>query len=100
MSVTDDVFGPQKDRERTAVANPVDCMVSLPEMNDIITALEVRSIIIERIKQLGSQRAFAREAGVSAAYVNDYVQWRRSAGKALLDAVGIVKVERYQRIAG
>lgn len=100
MGIEDDVFGPQKDRERTAIANPVDYMVSLPETNDIITALEVRSIILERIKHLGSQRAFAREAGVSAAYVNDYVQWRRAAGKALLDAVGIVKVERYQRIAG
>lgn len=99
MSIEDDVFGPQKDRERTAVANTVDCMVSLPGMNDILTALDVRSIIMERIKELGSQRAFARHAGVSAAYVNDYVHWRREAGKALLDAVGIVKVARYQRIA-
>jgi hypothetical protein len=36
MGIEDDVFGPQKDRERTAVANPVDCMVSRGVWPDLI----------------------------------------------------------------
>jgi|GEM_PF-7081736 len=98
MGIEDDVFGPQKDRERRAAANPVDCMVRVPTEDRLFSAEYVREIILDRIKELGSQKAFAEDAGVSVAYVNDYVHFRREPGASLLEAVGMVMVKRYARI--
>lgn len=72
-------------------------MVRADRKQGLLSAEDVRQIITEKIKELGSQRAFAKYAGVSAAYVNDYLQGYRAAGKALLTAVGLEKVEMYQQ---
>ena len=64
----------------------------------MLTEEDVREIILEKIEQIGSQRAFAKEASISAAYVNDYVHFRRHPGPGILEFVGLRAVTMYRRV--
>lgn len=44
----------------------------------------------------GSQAAFARDHGMSAAYLNDVLNGRREPGQKVLDAVGAEKIVSYR----
>lgn len=57
---------------------------------DIIDRLHVA------IAKAGSQRAFAQQYKLSAAYVNDVVRRRREPGQKILDALGVDRVVTYR----
>ncbi len=44
-----------------------------------------------------TQKEVAEELGVSPAYLNDYLHFRREPGPKLLEALGLRKVITYQR---
>lgn len=44
-----------------------------------------------------TQKEVAEELGVSPAYLNDYLRFRRGPGPKLLEALGLRKVITYQR---
>lgn len=48
------------------------------------------------IEQVGSQRAFADQHGISLQYVNDVLRKRREPGQKILDALGIERVVIYR----
>jgi len=45
----------------------------------------------------GSQKAWAAQAGVSQAYVNDVIRGRREPGDSILGPLGIERVITYRR---
>ena len=47
-------------------------------------------------KQRGSQRALARELGVSEAYLSDIINGRRDPGRKILKALGLERVVDYR----
>jgi len=53
------------------------------------------ALIREHVAKAGSQTAFARQHGLSVAYVNDTVNGRRNPSKAILSAVGLSKRDTY-----
>lgn len=59
-----------------------------------------RDEVIERLRaaiaRVGSQAAFAELHGISLAYVNDVLNFRREPGPAILEALGIEKVVTYR----
>lgn len=61
--------------------------------------MEIYAEMRSRIASLGSQQAFAANAGVSAAYVSDVLNARRDPGAAILKALGYRKVVVYQMVA-
>lgn len=50
-----------------------------------------------RVKEAGSQRAFAESCSVSEAYLSDILRMRRSPGPKILDAVGYKRVISYEQ---
>ena len=48
------------------------------------------------IRTAGSQRAFARQHGISTQYVNDVLRGRRELGQKILDALGVERIVTYQ----
>ena len=46
-------------------------------------------------QRAGSQTNFAKEAGVSVAYVNDVLQGRREPGKSICEALGFERRVTY-----
>jgi transcriptional regulator with XRE-family HTH domain len=50
------------------------------------------------IGQAGSQKALAKNLGISAAYLSDVLHFRREPGKKLLDAIGIRAEVTYEYI--
>lgn len=64
-----------------------------------MTEAEVRKQLERACEVAGGQKAWAIQAGVSAAYVNDVLSERRSPGRSILDALGISKTINYKRNA-
>lgn len=60
-----------------------------------MTADEVRELLREEARSLGSQRALARKAGVSAPFVSDVLKGAREPSGALLDLIGVERVVTY-----
>jgi len=65
----------------------------------IMTDMEVRALIRAKVKELGSQIALARLAGVSPQYLTDVLKKRRRAGSKLLKACGYEIVRDIRAIA-
>ncbi|WP_289016116.1 transcriptional regulator [uncultured Methylobacterium sp.] len=65
-----------------------------------LTADDVRARLSAAVRELGSQRALARRAGVSEPYLCDVLRGRRSAGNRLLAAIDLIRVERFVSIRG
>ena len=57
----------------------------------------VRDELRRRLQKCASQKAFAAQNRMSAQYVADFLSGRRSAGPAILKALGLKKVVRYER---
>ena len=68
-------------------------------LENIMTDAEVRSLIRAKVKELGSQIAFARLANVSPQYLTDVLKGRRSAGARVLKALGYELVREHRAIA-
>ena len=60
-----------------------------------LTTDDVRRLLREHT-DVASQKHWAAEAGVSAAYVNDVLQGRREPGQAICDALGIERIVTYR----
>lgn len=56
---------------------------------------EIRARLSLAVREAGSQRAFATQAGVSACYVNDVIHGRRAPGARMLAALDVQRIERY-----
>ncbi len=54
-----------------------------------MTEDDVRTLLHKATDEAGGVRAWAREHGLSAAYVSDVRLGRRSLGPAILDALGV-----------
>ena len=62
-----------------------------------MTEDDVRTKLHRAIQAHDSQKAFAISVGVSAQYVADFLAGRRTPGPAILKALGLKKVVRYER---
>lgn len=56
----------------------------------------VRSMLKARCAEAGSQKAWAKEAGVSVQYVCDVLHGRREPGDAICSALGLRRVVTYE----
>ena len=59
-----------------------------------MTEAQVRKALKRACEAAGSQREFARQAGVSAVYVGDVLAGKRAPGKAILAFLRIAKESR------
>ena len=59
-------------------------------------ANEVRELLLAAVD--GNQASWAREHGVSAPYVHDVLRGRRAPGAAILEALRLRKIVRYERL--
>lgn len=62
-----------------------------------LTQPDVVARLREATLLAGSQRAWARAHGVSAAYVSDVLSGRRDPGESILRPLGLATVVRYSR---
>jgi hypothetical protein len=59
---------------------------------------EMRKLFAEKVKQAGSILAFAKQAGISSAYVFNAYKGKIAVGGSILDALGLEKVVEYRQI--
>ena len=62
-----------------------------------MTEPEVIAELRRLIEAVGDQSAWAKQNGLSPAYVCDVLLGRRAPGKSILKAMGLKKVVRYER---
>jgi hypothetical protein len=55
--------------------------------SEVLGRAEVRGVLRNAITDAGSLRAFARQHGISAAYVSDVMNWKREPGPKVLRAL-------------
>lgn len=63
----------------------------------MLTSDDVRALVMKRLEGK-TQKELADELGISAAYLNDYIHFRRDPGVRLLNALGLRRVVMYERI--
>ena len=63
----------------------------------LFQAEHVRSLLSEEIKEVGSQRGWAKKAGVRSTDVNKVVHSRRLPPPLILDKLGLKKVAAYRQ---
>jgi len=66
----------------------------------IIDEMTIRKLLRDRCKALGSQGAFAANAGVSAAYLSDMLLGKRGVSDAIAGAIGYEKFVAFRKIGG
>ena len=62
-----------------------------------MTLDDVLALLAKQCERTGSQVAWAKANGVSAAYVSDVLGRRREPGEAILTALGLERVVIYKR---
>lgn len=60
--------------------------------------IDLYALLRTQCAKAGGQTAFANQHGVSVAYVSDVMNGRKDPGPALLKAMGVRKVVRYEVI--
>lgn len=65
-----------------------------------MTRDEVVAEVRRAVERAGSQKAWAKVAGVTVQHVNDVLSGHRGPGPKVLDALGLEKVVTYQRKDG
>lgn len=65
-----------------------------------ISELRMRKMLEIAIRAAGSQKALAKEAGISEQYLSDVMQGRRDIGDKILKWFGMERVVYYRRIDG
>ncbi len=63
----------------------------------MMTVDEVLTLLRAKCAEVGSQIAWADKHNLSGAYVSDVLRGGRKPGKAILDALGLVLVEKYTK---
>jgi len=61
--------------------------------------MDVHDVLADAVKKAGNQTAFAKQHGMSLAYVNDVIKKRAEPGQKILDALSLEKVVTYRRKA-
>jgi hypothetical protein len=64
-------------------------------VRDSMNLYELRTLLRRRCDEAGSVRVWALKHGVSPVYVGHVLAGKRGPGKALLDALGLVRVISY-----
>ena len=59
--------------------------------------IEVLGLLVSEVRKAGSQSAWARERGISAAHVNDVIKRNRAPGPTILNALGLERVITYRQ---
>jgi len=62
-----------------------------------LSNVDVRVLLKAECDKAGSQRAWAKAHGVSAAYVSDVLSDRRNPGRSILAPLGLIETTRYVR---
>jgi transcriptional regulator with XRE-family HTH domain len=65
-------------------------------MDNIFDNEELIDYVEQSISIYGTKKEFARVHGISAQYLGDFLQGRRSPGQKLLNAIGMEKVVLYR----
>lgn len=65
-----------------------------------INETRMRNMLETAIKVSGSQKAFAKEAGISEQYLSDVLNGRRDVGGKILKWFGLERVIYFRRIDG
>jgi len=63
-----------------------------------LTAQQVRKRLAESVEIVGGQKRWAKDVGVSAAYVCDVLQGRREPGDSICRGLGFERVVRYRPV--
>lgn len=63
---------------------------------EVLTDHDVMLLVKQRLKGT-TQKQLADKLGVSAAYLNDYLHFRREPGAKLLDGLGLKRVVMYKQ---
>lgn len=66
----------------------------------MLNRVDLYTALCNKCTEAGGQSAFAKKHGVSVAYVSDVLNGRKSPGPALLKAMGLRKVVRYEPVKG
>ena len=66
---------------------------------DVLRIGDVYTLLRNRIKEAGSQKAFAAQCGVSETYISDVMNARRDPGPQVLGTLGLRRIVCYTRIA-
>lgn len=59
--------------------------------------MDALNALSQAVEKAGSQTAFARQHGISLAYVNDVLQGRREPGDKILRALGMERSVTYRK---
>lgn len=59
---------------------------------------QVREALRRACKKAGSQKAWAEQAQVTGAYVNDVLKGKRDPGDAILKTLGLERVVVYRKV--
>jgi hypothetical protein len=60
---------------------------------------DIRILLRQACQETGSQKAWAKQHGLSGSYVTDVLQGRRDPGKSVLDALGWERVVGYRKMS-
>lgn len=63
-----------------------------------MNADQLRALLARRCAEAGSQKAWARGAGVSQPYVNDVLKGKREPGESIAKALGFERIVIYRKI--
>jgi transcriptional regulator with XRE-family HTH domain len=63
----------------------------------MLTEENVREMVLDRLKGL-TQKELAEQLGVSLAYLNDFLHFRRDPGAKLLEGLGLRRIVLYERV--
>jgi hypothetical protein len=82
-------------------------MVTLIVMSNPISHLapkfidldKMHNMVLAEIETLGSQKAFAKEVGISTQFMNDIVHCRRDIPQSVLEYLGYTKKTYFERDA-
>lgn len=58
--------------------------------------MNIQRVIRRKVKALGSQRALAKELGISQSYLNDVLKGRKEPGEGILAPMGLERVVTYR----
>lgn len=61
------------------------------------TTVQVLKMVRSEVERAGSQRALAREWGISVAYLSDVLRGNRHPGPSICGPLGLKPVVRYER---
>ncbi len=73
-------------------------MTKTPDMRFVMHPDKVRAHIRRQVKELGGQKAAAKQWKISEQYLKDILKGRRLPGKSICEALGFERVVVYQPI--